>query len=744
MSEQIIPDALPFRVSPRTMQMLGRENVSNSIIAILELVKNAYDADASLIIVRFDKASTDKGSITIADNGVGMDLAGLRDHWMLISTDDKLRNPWTIGGRAKVGEKGIGRLGLDRLARNTTLLTHQQDATGLLLTIDWTRYETEQGELQKIDHPLEPVPKTRDGSPGTLLHMAGLRDRWTPRDYELLYSDLSLLVSPLEADRMEFEVVFDCDEATALSGPVVSPMGAVAEFRLSSRLTTQGEINHTLTHRSGKVFEDRLRWFEAFSGLKEDAVPACGPLDFELLFYLREAKSLGGTGINRAELHSFLDRFQGVRIYRDGFRVMPYGDPVRGGDWLGLNDRRVRSPGGVRGAIGEWKLAVNQVVGGIHITRAENPRLDDRTSREGLVLNSAFNDLRKFVLHCVQVLERQRQIHYQQVETKEEPVIEVGPVLTATQEELRDQAKRLRRGSDELRGSFAEAETPELPSDMLSLADSAERLADNLEVVSEKHQELETEHQLMLGLATLGIAMAAFGHETTQSINLVLARLELLRQSVDHLPEDIRATAEGDIDRLVGAAQRIQAWGKFALDRVSLDKRTQTDIPLNETIGTVLRAFEGILERRSIQMALAWADSLPPLRAFAMEIEAIMVNFITNAITALDPIPLDDRRILVATAYDEELSCFRIVFADSGHGIRAEDVDLIWSPLYSTKLDEDDNPIGTGLGLTILRDIVERYDGFVEVQGNGQLGGAEFHVILPHRYKRRPSDGDDR
>jgi signal transduction histidine kinase len=125
---------------------------------------------------------------------------------------------------------------------------------------------------------------------------------------------------------------------------------------------------------------------------------------------------------------------------------------------------------------------------------------------------------------------------------------------------------------------------------------------------------------------------------------------------------------------------------------------------------------------------------MPQLRGFEMDIEAIIINLLTNAVEAMRTTPLPDRHIFVSTVYDSAQKAFVISFADSGKGIRDEDINRIWSPLYTTKVDEDEQPIGTGLGLTIVRSIVNDYRGSIDVQGHGRLGGAEFTVSIPHLY----------
>jgi hypothetical protein len=151
------------------MQMLGRENISSPVVAVLELVKNAYDADASQVNVIFRRTSRKDGFIVIDDDGEGMDVNTLQDHWMVISTDNKLRSPTTRKGRYMVGEKGIGRLAMDRLARQTTIVTHRRNADGLRLIIDWTKYEQDVGQLHEIQHPLFPVPSAGEEKSGTTL-----------------------------------------------------------------------------------------------------------------------------------------------------------------------------------------------------------------------------------------------------------------------------------------------------------------------------------------------------------------------------------------------------------------------------------------------------------------------------------------------------------------------------------------------------------------------------------------------
>jgi signal transduction histidine kinase len=422
-----------------------------------------------------------------------------------------------------------------------------------------------------------------------------------------------------------------------------------------------------------------------------------------------------------------------VRIYRDNFRVKPYGDPGSDKDWLGLNARRVRHPGGVGSRKGGWVLAENQVVGSIFITRRDNPALQDQTNREGLVENDAYRDMQRFVLHGIQFLERERQALYHREKGKTKPEVPVEQALAASERQLTEVATELRETAQRIGPIFQPVETTSL----LELVEKVEGVATQIQESEITYSEEQTERQLMIGLATLGIAMTAFGHETARAVNSVLNRAELLRDVVKELPEDVRVEAQRNLQALIESAERIETWGQFALDRVRRDKRTQQNINVNRTIKTVLKAFQGPLEQRHIHIKADLASDLPPLRAFAMDIEAIFINFITNATEAMRHTALEDREIKVSTSYNKMLDEFQFCFCDSGRGIRPEDIDKIFDPLFSTKVDAKGKPVGTGLGLTIVNNVVASYNGRIEVEGYGQLGGAEFWIFLPHRYQRR-------
>ena len=190
-------------------------------------------------------------------------------------------------------------------------------------------------------------------------------------------------------------------------------------------LTVQGKVRIRIETRddspdgSFRLFKKYLRpWSDLFDS---PDIPSCGPIHFEFYWYLREAPAVKSLGLTLSQLINYLEIDRGVRIYRDGFRVKPYGDPRGTGDWLGLNRRRVGHPEGVRSTKGQWVIAENQVAAGVFISREKNPELTDQTNREGLIVNHAFEDMRYFVLRCIEIFETDRQAYERKKAARSKP-----------------------------------------------------------------------------------------------------------------------------------------------------------------------------------------------------------------------------------------------------------------------------------------------------------------------------------
>jgi signal transduction histidine kinase len=748
----------PFSVVARVAMQLGRESISNSIVAISELVKNAYDADAETVKIRFAGLDTGIPLLVIEDNGHGMTEKQLRDQWMVIGTPNKLRSAESPGKhRVLTGEKGLGRLGLDRLCKKTLVQAFvEEEGRGVELYINWEEYEDTTKRLEKVLHRLYSTPKlvkdpitrvAREIEKGTILILYDLKDAWTEELLLDLKRELTLLVSPF-AGINDFSIEIDSGlKLDNIDGKVGSEsMLHAAEWKLVSEIDEEGRVSRTM---SSPQYETVFKtvptpWNELFRPAR-DVMPQCGPLKFEMYFFPRKEIRLEDLSLSRAQVEEFLDSNQGIRIYRDGFRVKPYGEPDGRGDWLTLSYRRQQNPQGVRQRLGQWRVGYNQVVGAVFLGRNKNAALVDQTNRESIVEGPAFHDLRTFALEAVRFfelnrqrfeLDREEQTDYQRAQAVAEASSQASNVAV---EELVDATERIKALVAEVHASGSptglEKIGPLLETSVQkvskTVSEAQEAQGELSRAADEQHEEFQRQKDTLGNLASLGILAISFGHETLASSNMVMINAQQLKRNMEaglfmvlpKVQDDIRDNLEILIDR----SERIETFARFTLRNVKRDKRNRKNVELNKVVSQVFSYFEKSLKERNIDVSLILPQKVTAIKAFQIDWESIIVNLITNALWALQDTEASKRRIRVSM--QEAEGHIEIAFADSGFGIPAELLDKIFLPTFSTKRNEKGEVVGTGMGLTIVRDFVESYDGgSIRVESPSDLGGAEFCI----------------
>jgi hypothetical protein len=323
------PAGLPFKISPRLIDLFGRELVARAEGALSELVKNAYDSDATRVQLKFKDVKQNGGSVTITDDGEGMNLQELEKKWMLIGTKNKLDEPLTRKKRRKVGEKGIGRLGAHKLSNRTILRTKKKGTSEwLVLDIDWAKYYTDARSFEEIEHPF----RTEPGKPadhGTRLELVDLREGFSKDHFERLQAELTLLVPPLPGIR-DFRIEIISEEFPEFRGELQPQVLKSATYHVEARFDGK-QLTGTL---HVKDLPKPVPINREFDGMH------CGPLEISLYVYVLKKESFEGTPIQLAKVQRVLDIFKGVRIYRDKFKVGLYGD--QGNDWLRIDAQHIR------------------------------------------------------------------------------------------------------------------------------------------------------------------------------------------------------------------------------------------------------------------------------------------------------------------------------------------------------------------------------------------------------------------
>ncbi|MCX6924743.1 MAG: ATP-binding protein [Verrucomicrobia bacterium] len=420
-----------MRPRARLIGLIGDELISDEPVALVELVKNAYDADADKVTVKFEGERVERpDKITVADDGSGMDLDTVLNCWFepgTISKRKQERSPEK--GRLYQGAKGIGRFAAARLAEFLFLESKKRgDKEGVLVLLEWGKFD-EDSYLDEIavEYEVRPIA---DLSCGTRLTLERLRKGWTADDYGELHTRLSRLISPFNEVK-DFEILLEIPAAPELSGRVAPPeLILQPKYHLKGKLDEEGRFNGTL------FFNKELR--KTFKHHKlggKDARPPCGAFGVEIRAWDRDKEGLEPLGkelgLGIAEMRRTLNAFCGVSIYRDGFRVYPYGQ--KGNDWLNLDSRSRQNP--------VQCLANNQIVAAIQLSREWNPELKDRANREGMVLNNEHAALEAWFTEVLKLLEIDRYDFRPRQESAEaaQPIFEafdLGPTVKQVRQEL--------------------------------------------------------------------------------------------------------------------------------------------------------------------------------------------------------------------------------------------------------------------------------------------------------------------
>jgi hypothetical protein len=417
---------ISFNVDAYTARLIGRENVAKLNGAILELVKNTYDADASICFIYYD-AKND--TLYIGDNGSGMTPEIIIKHWMTIGRSTKKDRYMSRTGRIQTGAKGIGRFALDRIADQCTMLTSSEEGR-CLWTVDWRTFENENAitdvsaELDETslsfldflsaisNNNVKELITTNPFSSGTIFKLSLLRDQWNSTRISNLKNELSTLI-PHELSSIFNIYLFDNDTTLEEAAVLHDNSAFSFDYKIQYSVTEYGDTSVQIW-RNEFDFKDKFEYVmqEAefsnsdrlyFTGtpiiynstlsetLKKDKSSienTIGSFSGVLYFYkLQVPVSERGRFYYKdvTERPDLKDTFGGIKIYRDKFRVRPYGEPQTANfDWLQLSGRKNSSPAGVSNPSSAWRVRADQIIGSVYISRV-NITLPDQANREGIV-----------------------------------------------------------------------------------------------------------------------------------------------------------------------------------------------------------------------------------------------------------------------------------------------------------------------------------------------------------------------
>jgi len=404
-------EKIAFRPSARLIRTIGDKIIKDVCAAVIELIKNAYDADANNVELKFiDLPNPEKAKIIIKDNGHGMEYKTVVNKWMVPATGDKLIRRISPGGRYMQGRKGIGRFATSILGNILLMETTEKSGITTTVLIDWSIF-SEKKYLDEIEILVE--SSNTEKKPGTELiiepHEKAIE--WTEKEMETLIKELRKLVSPIrEKENFHIEVEFNntgikkYDNTRKKIEPF--PMLELFDYRLFGKVDESG--NGSLVYEN--QVEKNIPKEEVNIHIIPENGKLCGPLELDFRVFDRDPDAIEelinrglkgpntGKYLGRAEARRLLNELCGMGIYRNGFRIRPYGEP--GYDWLLLDKKRVQDP--------SLKIGSNQIAGFITIANEEISHLEEKSSREGLKENNYYAGLVWISRKCLAQLEERR------------------------------------------------------------------------------------------------------------------------------------------------------------------------------------------------------------------------------------------------------------------------------------------------------------------------------------------------
>lgn len=691
-----------FKPRARILMQLGDQLIKNENIALLELVKNSYDANATEVTVLMDNVDVkEKGIIQIEDNGDGMDKEIVINAWMEPGSDIKAKKVEALinskknekTGRIPIGEKGIGRFGVHKLGNKIEMFTKKEGKKEVHIEINWEDFEKQRYlsdvpvEINENDTPIY----FKNGKTGTFIQIENLRNGWNRRMVREAYRALGSLTSPFDESmygkdlvkikedffntttiknddfRVHFEVEvtkkenwldgmlgfndFSHHSLYSFYSEIEDDSVQIFNYKFTPWNSIKGLEGRSLdkTHKSVK---DSLELFtkegrkEKYFSIKNKGI---GKIKIRgLVFDLgANLNRFGLKGIKKS-LSDFLKPNGGVKVFRDGMRIYDYGE--RDADWLGLDIKRVNSP--------STQLSNNLIIIEVHLDRLASYNLKEKTNREGFVENNIYELFRDSVSHALNLLaicrnpDKSRLREVTGLSPTNEPVLSV----------IEDTKK------------FITSELPEVNET------KKKKLIYNLKKIEAHYKEINEIYQTAAGA---GLNMAVVVHEIEKIVKEIQYTLK-----AENASEKVMGLIS-HVEKLVeGYTTLIRRTGIKKINLVKLTSNALFNVSYRMKVHKI--TIEKEFENNSTE--LFFVDAAPNLILGAIQ------NIIDNSIYWLDKSGRKEKKIFINIEKDKYYT--HLILADNGTGFTLP-TEAITKPFVTGKIG------GMGLGLHITNEIIQ-------------------------------------
>ena len=694
---------ITYKIRPagRHLLTIGRDLIQDNYAAVIELVKNAYDADSPHVDIEFKKLpslSEYSISIVISDHGHGMSRDDIINKWLVPSTEDKIKRGKSPSGRILQGSKGVGRYAASILGNNLLLETVTNKGEKTTVYAIWDEFKKAQ-YLDDVDVLIDTVEVSEPS--GTVLTINGKDEylkEWDKKRFEKLRFELKKLTSPMSSIfnnegnndnfriNLKVEGFSDPEDVEETIEPF--PIYELFDYKISGTIDANG--NGVLAYSNQRKRNSREEEIP-FNNREEKT--GCGKLDIDIRVFDRETEAINALSKRGFEEHvdspfgrltarQLLNYYNGIGVYRNGFRIRPLGDA--GFDWLKLNARRVNNP--------SIRIGSNQVIGYVQIQSEEESGLREKSARDGLKENTAFNRLQDVTKRVISELEKRRFKYRRNTGQSRSPVkVEESLQGLFSSEELIENVKKHLQ-KDEVNKKTVEKTIEFINQDV----QEKNKIVDEIQTIVAIYQVD----------ATLGKIVSIILHEGRQPLSYLNSQIPNLEYWFESFQKTSDPVAFENIIRVAsGMVQNADIFVKLfkRLDPLTARRSTVRKLlPLKKTIEGVCSIFEEEMESNNISVEVRGADDLK-YSARIQDIYSIFANLIDNSIYWIRENKTEIRKIIIEFKMDSSSLCY-IDYYDTGPGIDPDEIEseVIFAPGFTNK------PDGTGLGLSIAGEAAAR------------------------------------
>ncbi|MCI8180052.1 ATP-binding protein [Klebsiella pneumoniae] len=717
-----------FTVDAKIVERLGEQLVAKKTTALSELIKNAYDADASQVLIEFNGTEEIGGIIEVHDDGHGMSIDDIQNSFMTISTSDKVNNPSSRKyNRAKAGKKGIGRFSAQKLGRKLELITkRKEEKFYTILNVDWDIFVSGKN-IESIPNKITYTNEGFTFSHGTILRISGVREAWTLSNIKTAFNYISsiLKVAVITESKndpgfnVKFNYIDNNNTKSELQIDSNTEFLAYADLKATASIREDLKVEIKIEGMTDSRFTEVIH-------LDNNVDPALLDANYTFeTYYFSLAK---GTSKSKP-LISFLYNNGGIKLYRNGFHVAPYGE--RYNDWLGLDEssrRRIILP----------PHSNTNFLGNVYVRDIRGSVFEETSSREGFIDNSHFKNLVdittsiaiKIATHVASV--REKKITASQKNYK--------PALRIKEEEIESKIDNIKEKlivkenlTDNnqlgtLQNSIKSISVTNFTSDDLS----TEKILEDIAEVKSTIQEYVDERLLYRVLASVGLAISEFTHE----IQLCLLNLKLTSNSLTELAEKYIELKE-PVDEFMDNLSMLVAYTDYFDGTLRSNSNKEKDnYDFRKLVKKFVHGMEPTIKRRGYEFRTNFDRwGIWTKKIHISEIMSIFMNLFTNSCKAIERAGQKNGVISInVQTFDKHMV---IRFEDNGDGIPKNKWARVFEPLYTTSSPApayaSDNQInrGMGLGLSITEEIINEMQGEISIIEPSTGFNTCVKIVLP-------------